>query len=344
MVSARAQNSRVPDSHVYALMLYEIALQDPSWHPEEVICRSGWTAEELNTAIKYLHRLGLLVHATATRSGWLAISTETVLEKELVELNGQVTTLLGEMTFRQKSITRVLADFRAVHLRQQSAADAEYVSGTGVVTALEHALHSASSEVVVLSGSHIGSIVPAESYLPALQRGVSVRIVHRSAPTSVPQLPHSLQQVITLGAEIRTTATFPFEIMVVDGSLAFLPAPGEFLPNEYPDFIDLMVIRNGLTATILRGMFMSCRAEALVVPNHVSRRAGKGTLRVSPRQRALLHLLAAGMTDKAVGRKLGITERTVRRQVADLMILLNAESRFQLGLNASIAGLIDGNT
>ncbi|GAB2845955.1 helix-turn-helix domain-containing protein [Lentzea nigeriaca] len=45
----------------------------------------------------------------------------------------------------------------------------------------------------------------------------------------------------------------------------------------------------------------------------------------------LLTLMAAGATDRAIARELGISERTVHRRIARLQVLLGAHSRFQLG-------------
>ncbi|RFU43460.1 DNA-binding response regulator [Actinomadura logoneensis] len=56
--------------------------------------------------------------------------------------------------------------------------------------------------------------------------------------------------------------------------------------------------------------------------------------------RAILALLADGMTDEAACRRLGISLRTYRRRVAELMELLDADSRFQAGLRARSPGLV----
>ena len=50
--------------------------------------------------------------------------------------------------------------------------------------------------------------------------------------------------------------------------------------------------------------------------------------------RALLSLLNAGLKDEAVGRQLDLSERTVRRRIADLVDRLGATSRFQAGAQA----------
>ena len=54
----------------------------------------------------------------------------------------------------------------------------------------------------------------------------------------------------------------------------------------------------------------------------------------------LLQQLAAGAQDEQIARRLGVSLRTVRRRVADLMSELGAESRFQAGVEASKRGWI----
>jgi DNA-binding NarL/FixJ family response regulator len=54
--------------------------------------------------------------------------------------------------------------------------------------------------------------------------------------------------------------------------------------------------------------------------------------------RQLAHLLAAGMTDVAIARHLGISERTLRRRLKDLMDELGVDSRFVAGVRAAARG------
>ncbi|MFE6864739.1 hypothetical protein [Nocardia sp. NPDC057668] len=56
--------------------------------------------------------------------------------------------------------------------------------------------------------------------------------------------------------------------------------------------------------------------------------------------RATLECLAAGLKDEAAARRMSVSLRTYRRYVADLMIRLNAPSRFQLGVRAAELGLL----
>jgi DNA-binding NarL/FixJ family response regulator len=54
---------------------------------------------------------------------------------------------------------------------------------------------------------------------------------------------------------------------------------------------------------------------------------------------SILRLLSAGQKDEAAARSLGLSVRTYRRRVAELMTLLGAESRFQAGVRARALGL-----
>ncbi|MFF4836994.1 LuxR C-terminal-related transcriptional regulator [Streptomyces sp. NPDC001315] len=59
---------------------------------------------------------------------------------------------------------------------------------------------------------------------------------------------------------------------------------------------------------------------------------------VSATEKELLKLLAGGITDEAAARRLGVSMRTVRRQMASLMERLEATSRFEAGLKAARQG------
>ncbi|URM88771.1 helix-turn-helix domain-containing protein [Streptomyces sp. MRC013] len=61
----------------------------------------------------------------------------------------------------------------------------------------------------------------------------------------------------------------------------------------------------------------------------------------SPREREVLALLAAGAKDEAIARRLGCSERTLRRLLTSLVAKLGADSRFAAGVRAVRLGLLD---
>lgn len=58
-------------------------------------------------------------------------------------------------------------------------------------------------------------------------------------------------------------------------------------------------------------------------------------------QRQLLRLMAEGLPDTAIARRLALGPRTLARRVADLYDLLGVDTRFQAGVAAQRLGLLD---
>ncbi len=61
--------------------------------------------------------------------------------------------------------------------------------------------------------------------------------------------------------------------------------------------------------------------------------------KITPRQREVLRQLAAGRDNRSIAHELGVGERTVKGHVTVLLIAFDAESRTELALIASRAGL-----
>lgn len=64
-------------------------------------------------------------------------------------------------------------------------------------------------------------------------------------------------------------------------------------------------------------------------------------LRLTPRQREVLDLLCQGLSNKAIGRKLALTENTVRWHVQAILALLEVSNRSEAAFAARHRGLIN---
>jgi DNA-binding NarL/FixJ family response regulator len=58
-------------------------------------------------------------------------------------------------------------------------------------------------------------------------------------------------------------------------------------------------------------------------------------------QRQLLRLMAQGLPDAAIARRLSLGPRTLARRISDLYSLLGVDTRFQAGVTAERLGLLD---
>ena len=126
---------------------------------------------------------------------------------------------------------------------------------------------------------------------------------------------------------IRTLPSVPLSALITDRRTALLSLrtpPGETAGPV------VLVTQPGHVSTLL-SVFDHLWATGYVTPSPQDALLGG-------RSRAVLDLLAEGLTDNAVAARLGIAERTVRREVNGLMQSAGATSRFQLALRARELG------
>ncbi|MFD8011143.1 DNA-binding response regulator [Streptomyces sp. NPDC058955] len=161
----------------------------------------------------------------------------------------------------------------------------------------------------------------------ALPPGLVVRKLYGPGVLRAPGGQELLGRLGEAGAEVRISPAPPaHEAIVVDGRLAVLaaPRPAAGGPRTYS------VVQEPDVVAGVRALFEA--AWAVSTDLAVYRRAPFP--RLDDAERAVLRALAAGHTDEAASRRLGVSLRTYRRRVATLMTALGARSRFQAGLRA----------
>jgi DNA-binding CsgD family transcriptional regulator len=133
------------------------------------------------------------------------------------------------------------------------------------------------------------------------------------------------------GEQARVLPSVPLKLAIADRSLALVPLD-IVDPVSHPSA--LIYPSSLLDALCL--LFDQLWAQA--APIGVGTLDGEGADTFTERDRAVVQLLQSGMTDQAIARQLGVTERTVTRRVRRLMDLTGTETRFQLGWRAAQAG------
>ena len=154
----------------------------------------------------------------------------------------------------------------------------------------------------------------------AVARGRRSRAVYPVA--ALTEARETLQLRARVGEEVRVLPVLPSRLLVVGTTHAVLPEPLGF----YDEPRSLIRQRGIVEALTLWFELLWERAEP--VPS-LEARDPRPDLR-----RFLLEQLAAGAQDEQIARRLGLSLRTVRRRVAELMAELGADSRFQAGAEA----------
>jgi DNA-binding NarL/FixJ family response regulator len=97
---------------------------------------------------------------------------------------------------------------------------------------------------------------------------------------------------------------------------------------------------------ILRGVRAAARGESPLDPKAASalltaRTAGSRIAELSHREREVLVLLAAGLANKQIGRRLGISEKTVKSHLTAVYRRIGVVDRIQAAMWAQSHGLVD---
>ena len=138
------------------------------------------------------------------------------------------------------------------------------------------------------------------------------------------------------GEQSRVLPRLPFKMIVIDDLAALIALPPDGMAvgadADVPSGGEGLLVRGSLLVGALIRLFE--QQWDLAVP------VGEDTSELDEEDRRLLALLSVGMTDEAMARHIGLSRRTVQRRLADLSWTVGAESRFQLGAEASRRGWV----
>lgn len=140
-----------------------------------------------------------------------------------------------------------------------------------------------------------------------------------------------LIEVARHGVKIRIcAAALPHETIIVDRRIAVLAGPPVQGVRTYT------VVRSPDVIKSVSSLYWATWDAAADLAEY--RRSRPPLL--SDQSRHILRLLGDGLKDEAAARRLGLSLRTYRRRVAEILTLLDADSRFQAGLRAREFGLV----
>ncbi len=170
----------------------------------------------------------------------------------------------------------------------------------------------------------------AEGLADTLDRGIFVRAIYGAEVLRNPAALDVVQQCIAHGEHSRVFPGVPMNLLISDDRFALIVVR---VPTERG--ADGIVVHTSDLLDTFVGVFeafwrLAVPVSSSTTPSQVDKE--------STETQRLLTNLAAGLTDKAIARDLDVSERTVRRRISQLQELLGAQTRFQLGVQASRHG------
>ncbi|WP_051796821.1 helix-turn-helix transcriptional regulator [Streptomyces sp. NRRL S-87] len=214
--------------------------------------------------------------------------------------------------------------------------DSGALTGSPTVAArLDAVLRAAEAEVLVLDRSTCrpdapgadreAGVVDCDRIRELLARGVSVRTVTDRRSTDFPDRAKALVALTELGLQARIGLRLPTGMVLVDRSSCLL------LPSDGDGAAETAHVLGGLLLHhVALPLFESLWARATPV--------GSAGSPLTADQRELLGLLASGLKDESIARRLGVHVHTARRRISRMLEELDADTRFQAGVQAGFRG------
>ncbi|MEU9030222.1 helix-turn-helix transcriptional regulator [Streptomyces sp. NPDC048383] len=154
-----------------------------------------------------------------------------------------------------------------------------------------------------------------------LTRGVRMRTIYQhTARYSRPTAAY-VERVTALGAQVRTLGDGLMRMLIFDQHTGLMAVPdrsGAALVVREPNVVHFM------TAAFERSWLGAEPFPTTVSPD--AARSISDELR-----QTIVRLLSEGLEDKVIARRLGMSERTCQRHIAEIMRAVGAKSRFQAG-------------
>ncbi|MFI0795001.1 LuxR C-terminal-related transcriptional regulator [Micromonospora rubida] len=169
------------------------------------------------------------------------------------------------------------------------------------------------------------------------ERGVMVRVLYDPSAVSAPGRLAELLGDVLSGFYARV-AELPMKAAIADQSLALVA-------KVVDDHVEGLLIRDPVLIRALTAAFewyweIGIPLGAFTAERLAADAAASGQVPAEPddRERELLLLLVAGLTDREIAARLGLNERTVRGRIQRIKIRLGARTRYQAGYLAARYG------
>ncbi|WP_406054065.1 LuxR C-terminal-related transcriptional regulator [Streptomyces sp. NBC_01077] len=312
--------------------IYRYLLAHPGSSGDDLLADLDMARDSADAALKQLEK-GLLVRSGSHGFGFEvadpAVAVERLIEDRLESISLELqkvsaTRRVIPWLVQERGRGKIGSHFREL----ERVEDVEQIR-----TRLEDLSFFAFREIL--------SLIPGSRLLPeaiaaarpldlrCLRRGISLRTIVSSDMLSDPVSAAYITEVVSLGAQVRIMKDPGDGFLVYDHETAVVP--------EHPDRFDsraVLVQQPGLVSGIV-SFFEKLwgDAEETVEPH-----GDTSTGILSETERQVLLLLSRSEKDEAAAREMGISVRTFRRHVADLMLQLGAGSRFQAALLAKNKG------
>ncbi len=316
------------------LAVYQALLQRPELiraaHTGELAAIVEMSHSEVEARLSQLRELGLLVPR------WNIVGEEYPLDPRAAfdilssRRQQEIDKLTGELNADRTAAAQFVADYADI-IVQKNAGGVEVLEGERAYQRMQH-FAPAKSMWAMFQPDPIPSRPPAESGdIRHLQRGVEARYLIVESQLKVRGYREYIDFIGEYGAKVRVVPSVPLKMIIFDGEAVVVGID----PDNNP--VGAMVHHSKAVLRIAIDLYEHYWQRARPVVESPPHKEAD----LTAQETEFLRLLVQGATDEQVGRKLGVSLRTVRRIAAKLGEQVGASGRFELGVRAAQRGWVD---
>jgi DNA-binding NarL/FixJ family response regulator len=321
-----------------ALALYQTVRNNGSTTPGTAEAELGLSDAEAKAGWSELRELGL-IRPGRDPEEVASVEPDTALIELLARQRETLRAQREELSTLVRAAESLIDRYRPAVLRETAEIEVELLSTES--PRRRQFIHDFGASVTTSIGSMHPGPLPSSQVLTSslaedremIERGVRIRSIYGQSVNSAPRQRKYFADLLELGVELRLASHVPFDLLIADTHSALFPADPDNLSGPAVIVRGPALVRSYLALyedCWLRAMPYVDRATPGVDPDH----------ELTEQHRTTLRLLANGLTDERIARKLGVSLRTVSRLVSEVMRYLQADSRFQAGVLAAAQGLV----
>ncbi|MFJ8313980.1 MULTISPECIES: LuxR C-terminal-related transcriptional regulator [unclassified Streptomyces] len=315
------------------IAVYRWVLEHGTGDVDAVAEATGVSRQDAAAGVERLLRVRLLQGSPDDPSTIFAVAPETAAAQLTAPVEAQIRRRQQQLSGIREELHRFAPSY---HRHRSTSGALEVLDNVQVVRdALNQASERCRTEIMASQpggGSRVSEAMEEALVRDQamLQRGIQLRtLYHHTARFNGPSQAY-VAAASALGGHYRTAHQLFGRLIVFDRELAFIPVQdGSW---------GAVVIREPSTVAYLCEIFEQTWDQATPFTAAVGQQLETVSREI---HETIVRLLAAGLKDEAIARRLGMSLRTARRHIADIMEQLGAESRFQAGVRAAAQGLLD---
>jgi sugar-specific transcriptional regulator TrmB/DNA-binding CsgD family transcriptional regulator len=305
---------------------YRALLRDPRRTADELAAELDRGVTGVRRTIARLEELGLVTRLAGTPIRFVPARPDIAVDalvarrqQELAQVQMEARSLLHEMPPERQHAPEELI---------------EVVVGTQAVAArFTQMQQTVEHELVALDRPPYAQPVEhgSTAELALLERGVRVRGIYAPEGFEIDGRYDMLRSMVAAGEEARIHGAIPMKLAIADRREAILPLSFEQTPEQ------ALVVHGSNLLTALVALFDLLWDLAVPLPptREAVMLAGREASSLGVEGEEIAQLMAAGLSDQAIARQLGISLRTLNRRFSAMLRELGAQTRFQAGIQVA---------